>query len=87
MLPSLYVMDNVARIDQSKNNIFMAKQCNDKAVIYEDIHHKINTVYLSLFDKHGVSVELCKLRETAEDYLGKANSEWLAKRQYEKGEL
>jgi hypothetical protein len=79
-------MGSVESINQYKNNEFMAGQCQDKAVIYEAIHDKLNEAYTKLYLKHGASIELGDLQDTAKNYLTLADSEWLAKRKYEKGE-
>jgi hypothetical protein len=79
-------MGSVEHIDQNKNNAYMANQCKDKAVIYEEIHDKLNEAYAKLYLRHGASIELGELQNSARKYLKLADDEWLTKRKYEKGE-
>jgi hypothetical protein len=80
-------MGSIEQIDQYKNNKYMAGKCEERAKVYEDTHHKLNAIYLKLIEDNGLSIEIGRLQEIAQDYLMLANSEWLTKRQYDKGEL
>ena len=80
-------MNDIVCLNEYKSTVFEAKRCEEKAKIYEEIHDKLNDIYLSLFTEHGLSIDLSEISDTAQEFLTKANLEWVAKRQYEKGEL
>ena len=76
----------VTNLKQYQSNQIQASKCEDLARIYEKIHSDLNVIYMGLFAKHGVKVDLNSIKELSEEYLDKANEEWVHKRKYEKGE-
>ena len=80
-------MNSVVSINQNKSERFEAKRCGDKAKVYEEVRTELLRLFDDMTNKGMGVMELIPLNSLAEHYKSEADSEWLAKRKYEKGEL